>query len=281
MLKKILIAFAALMALVLGIGMVLPSKYRVERSTTIHAPAEAVYASVANLRRWRDWAPWNAERYPGNQWMFGGPEVGVGAVHSWSGEDVGTGTLSLTEADPRTGVAYEMSLEHGRYLMHGRISFEPAEPGTRVTWVDEGDLGGNPLLRYLRFPLESRLGGDLEDALAHLKKQVEERPLPAPVQASAPPPTPAPVQASAPAPMSAPSQPTVPPAAGVLAADAGVAAPSTSAPTPAAEPAPAAPVTSGVPAPTGELAPTGEPAPVESEPAAPAPASEGVTPTAP
>jgi hypothetical protein len=256
MLKKILIAFAALVALVLVIGLVLPSKYRVERSTTIQAPAEAVYASVANLKRWQDWAPWNAGKYPGNQWMFGGPEVGVGAVHSWSGEDVGTGTLSLTQADPKTGVAYDMSLEHGRYVMHGRISFEPADSGTRVTWVDEGDLGGNPLMHYLRFPLESRLGRDLEQALAQLKKQVEASPLRAEPK---PAPTPTPVEATAPASVPPPSQPAAPQADGT-------------------PPAPA-PASESPPATSETAAPTGEPTPGESAPVAPAPASEGVTQT--
>jgi hypothetical protein len=257
MLKKIFIAFVALVALVLVIGLALPSKYRVERSTTIHAPAEAVYASVANLKRWQDWAPWNAGKYPGNQWMFGGPEVGVGAVHSWSGEDVGTGTLSLTQADPKTGVAYDMSLEQGRYVMHGRISFEPADSGTRVTWVDEGDLGGNPLMHYLRFPLQSRLGRDLEQALAQLKKQVEASLLPVRPK---PEPTPAPAEATAPAPVPTAAQPTAPPGEGAPSAEAVKPAPTptASAPAPASE---SPPVTSETAAPTGEPK-HGEAAPV-------------------
>ncbi|MGZ3459125.1 MAG: hypothetical protein ACXU86_11555, partial [Archangium sp.] len=106
MLKRILLAFATLMGLALVIGLALPSKYRVERSTVINAPPEAIFSSVASLERWQDWMPWNAKRYPGTQWAFGGPEVGAGAVSSWSGEQVGNGTLRLTEAG-RMGVAYQ------------------------------------------------------------------------------------------------------------------------------------------------------------------------------
>jgi len=281
MLKKILIAFAAWVALVLAVGFVLPSKYRVERSTTIHAPAEAVYAQVAQLERWQDWAPWNARKYPGNQWMFGGPAVGVGAVRSWSGEDVGTGTLSLTQADPKTGVAYDMSLEDGRYLLHGRISFTPEGEGTRVTWVDEGDLGGGPLVHYLRFPLQSRLGGQLEEALAQLKKRVEAGPLPV---ATKPEPTPAPVQATAPSREPAPAP--VAPAGGSPSAPPSTEGPPASSPggggAPTGEPSQVAPGTS---------TPTVEPAPVEAPPVPPAsepapaptsaPADAQATPTTP
>ena len=287
MLKKILIASATLVGLLLAIGLVLPSTFRGERSMTVQAPPEAVYPSVANLERWREWGPWRAEKYPGSQWTFGGPQEGVGAVHSWSGGSVGNGTLSLTQADPKTGVAYDMSVEHGRYLVHGRISFAPEGQGTRVTWVDEGGVGGNPLARYLVPLIRSRLGGYLEAGLAGLAKRVESSPLPA----SAPPePAPAPVpveQAEAPAQPSTPAPsaplpvedaqagaptvegspvaapPVVPPVEAAHAPDAGEGtAPVAVPPTPEGEAAPASP---------GTVVPSSEPVPAEASPTVPAP----------
>ncbi|WP_375767906.1 SRPBCC family protein [Archangium gephyra] len=282
MLKKILIASATLVGLLLVIGLVLPSKFRVERSTTLKAPPEAVYAYVANLQRWREWAPWRAEKYPDSQWMFGGPEVGVGAVHSWSGGNVGNGTLSLTEANPKTGVAYDMSVEHGRYLLHGRISFTPEGQGTRVTWVDEGDVGGSPLAHYLVPFIRSRLGRYLEEGLAGLAKRVEADSLPAGPQAE-PVPAPAPVdQASAPVKPPASEQPppavvgaqapaapaegspgAVPPVEAAQVPDAGEVAP----------PAVVSPVPEGGPAPVSPrpAAPSGELVPTEASPTVPAP----------
>ncbi|OJT26774.1 hypothetical protein BO221_01745 [Archangium sp. Cb G35] len=282
MLKKILIASATLVGLLLAIGLVLPSTFRVERSMTIQAPPEAVYPYVANLERWREWGPWRAEKYPGSQWTFGGPQEGVGAVHSWSGGSVGNGTLSLTQADPKTGVAYDMSVEHGRYLVHGRISFAPEGQGTRVTWVDEGGVGGNPLAHYLVPLIRSRLGGYLEEGLAGLAKRVESSPLPA----SAPPePAPAPVpveQAEAPVPAApVPSAPppvevahapdagegtapvAVPPVEAAHAPDAGEGtAPVAVPPTPEGEAAPASP---------GTVVPSSEPVPAEASPTVPVP----------
>jgi hypothetical protein len=279
MLKKILIASATLVGLLLAIGLVLPSTFRVERSMTLQAPPEAVYPYVASLERWREWAPWRAEDYPGSQWVYGGPAVGVGAVHSWSGGSVGNGTLSLTEANPKTGVAYDMSVEHGRYLLHGRISFAPEGQGTRVTWVDEGDVGGNPLAHYLVPLIRSRLGRYLEAGLAGLAKRVESG------AAARPEPAPAPVaveQAEAPAPPSAPVPATPPPAEGSpvaapLAEGSPVAVPPVEAAQvpDAGELAPPAVVT---PAPEGEVAPgapdagvpSGELAPAEASPSVPA-----------
>lgn len=296
MLKKILIAFATLVGLLLVIGFALPSRFRVERSTTIQAPPEAIYPYVANLQRWQEWAPWNAKKYPDSQWMFGGPQAGVGAVHSWSGGRVGNGTLSLTEADPKTGVAYDMSVEHGRYLLHGRISFAPEGQGTRVTWVDEGDVGGSPLAHYLVPFIRSRLGRYFEEGLANLEKKVEAG---SPVVGTRPEPTPAPVvveqptapaQSPAPVPSAPPAtedaQAAVPPTEGSLVAvppaevaqapDAGEVAPPVAVP-----PAPEGTV---APASPGTAAPSSEPAPVEASPtvppSTPAPAAgEAASPT--
>ncbi|MFY0571285.1 SRPBCC family protein [Archangium lansingense] len=286
MLKKILIAFATLVGLLLVIGFALPSKFRVERSTIIQAPPEVIYGHVANLERWQEWGPWSAKKYPGSNWTYGGPQVGVGAVHSWSGGSVGNGTLSLTQADPKTGVVYDMSVEHGRYLLHGSISFTPEGQGTRVTWVDEGDVGASPLAHYLVPLIRSRLGRYLEEGLANLGKQVEAsfsplvaepEPTPEPVpveQAEAPaqPSTPAPsapppaegAQAGAPTVEGSPvtGSPAVPPAEVAHAPDAGeVAPPVVVPPAPEGEAAPSSP---------GTTAPSGEPTPAEASPTVPA-----------
>ncbi|ATB43298.1 hypothetical protein CYFUS_008778 [Cystobacter fuscus] len=171
--KKILIAFASLLGLLLVIGLLLPTTYRVERSLLILAPPEAVYARVAQPRHWGEWTPWNTERYPGGQWMFGGPELGAGSVRTWEGGPLGRGTLSLSEADPKTGVAYQASLDGGRFSARGRISLASVEGGTQVTWVDEGSLGRSPLRRYLAPFIRSRLGAGIEQGLGRLKQVVE------------------------------------------------------------------------------------------------------------
>lgn len=304
MLKKILIAFATVAGLVLAIGLVLPSKYRVERSTVLQAPPEALYRHVASLQRWQEWAPWNVKRYPGSQWTFGGPEEGVGAVRSWSGEDVGQGTLSLTEADPKTGVVYEVSVAQGRYLARGRISFAPEGSGTRVTWVDEGGIGGNPLAHYLVPLLRSRLGADMEEGLARLAKVAREHslpgaptpePAPAPVeQASAEPPPPPATEQAAPVPTPAPAvegSPRAAPATEGTGTQVAAPAPATEGSSGAA-PAETPPVTAATTPPTGEpvvpqgtAAPSGEqPVPAQTPPTgetAPATTNATSTPSPP
>ena len=62
MVKKILLGLAAILA-VLVIGFVIvvavqPSTFRVERTATMAAPAEEIFAQVNDFHRWEDWSPW-------------------------------------------------------------------------------------------------------------------------------------------------------------------------------------------------------------------------------
>ena len=296
MLKKILIALASLMALVLVVGLALPSRLHVERSITVRAPPDAVYARVSDLARWREWTPWGTDGTRDTQWVLGGPPQGVGSVRSWKGPQ-GEGTLSLTQADPRTGVTYDASVKGGP-LMHGRITFTAVEGGTRVSWTEVAHVGASPVIHYLVPFIEARLGADFERSLERLQKQVEESPPPpvtpepvpqAGVPAPVATPTPAPVETphvgsppaeTAQAPGAAPTAaPSSAPASAPETSPVAVTPPSEGTPPPGANetaaPATAPPASGGepapVPAPTQKADASGEPAPSTSAPAVASP----------
>ena len=74
MLKKIVIALAAIIAIFLIVVAMQPSEFRVERSTKIAAPAKTVFAQVNDLHKWDAWSPW-VEARSGCQDRFRGTEV--------------------------------------------------------------------------------------------------------------------------------------------------------------------------------------------------------------
>ena len=57
------------------------STFRVERSTTIDAPPEAVYPHLADFHRWTSWSPWEGLD-PDMSRTYSGPDAGVGAVYA-------------------------------------------------------------------------------------------------------------------------------------------------------------------------------------------------------
>src|SRR5919106_1023558 len=118
MAKKILIAVAVLVAAFFGVGLLLPAEQLVGRSVTINAPPETIYTHVDSPRSW-GWSPWSASRLPGARIRYEGPETGVGAQVVWQHEPTGDGKLSLTKADPRRGVTYQMSMNSDPYTASG------------------------------------------------------------------------------------------------------------------------------------------------------------------
>ncbi len=81
-LKRLLIAVVAIVALVVVIGLLLPRTRHLERSIEIDAPASVVFAQINGFRHFNDWSPFVAVM-PKASYAFEGPEFGVGSKISW------------------------------------------------------------------------------------------------------------------------------------------------------------------------------------------------------
>lgn len=156
-----------LLALI-AVSVFLPSTWRVSRETLIRGDAQEVFRLVADLQEWDRWTHW-----PDLEGLEAGPESGAGARRSWDDPSYGDGVLTITAIQPPTAVAYTVLVEAGSIRIEGLFSFFPEPGGTRVHWVEEGDFGWNPLLRYMALGIDRMQGTELERALDRLKSIVE------------------------------------------------------------------------------------------------------------
>ena len=174
--KKLLFGFAGLILTLLLAGWLLPSRQRIERSIILNGKPEAVFALTATLKRWPDWTAWTTNRFPDLTLRFAGPDTGPGATMMAAGKSSGDGTVKITAADPGSGLAYTLDFNHGTQMFTGSIRHGNAPGGLHVTWTLEADLGMNPLKRWGGLAMGSLMGGDMEQGLANLKRQVERTP---------------------------------------------------------------------------------------------------------
>lgn len=151
-----------------------PDTYRIERSLATTAAPEVVYATVEDLRQFSRWSPWDG-RDPNLQRTFLGPERGPGARLSWQGNpEVGSGTMSITQATPPKALRYLVVLERPwRATIENDFGFVTADTGATVTWVVSGKLGFWAKLFTLFDDPDGRVGKDLETGLGKLKALVE------------------------------------------------------------------------------------------------------------
>jgi uncharacterized protein YndB with AHSA1/START domain len=171
-LKYILIGLVALVVLVLAVGFALPAKYHVERSLEIKAPAERVYGLVSDPKQWATWAVWN-KRDPAMKVAYSGAPSGAGAKWSWESKTEGSGEMEFTRADPPKLIGYKLYFPDFGTTATGTLVLVPAGEGTRITWSNDGDMGGNPLMHYFALFMDKMVGPDFEAGLWGLKARAE------------------------------------------------------------------------------------------------------------
>jgi uncharacterized protein YndB with AHSA1/START domain len=171
-LKRVLMAFGALLALLVLVAYLLPRHVELDRSVVIAAPAEDIYPLIVEPRRFQEWSPWY-EKDPNASYTYEGPARGVGASMRWAGNsDVGEGSQTVVKAEENRRV--ETSLDFGSQgTAEASFTLTPEDGGTRVVWGFMTDLGFNPLSRWFGLFFERLLGPEYEQGLANLKRKVE------------------------------------------------------------------------------------------------------------
>lgn len=171
--KKAAILFTLLIvatAIFVGVGYLLPDSYEVERSLRIDHPSAQVHAPLTNLERWPDWSAL-ARHDPEATFDWSSEKVGVGARMAWKSETQGFGQLSITASDPEKGVWFDLELQ-GTSRAKGAILFSGNGQSTEVTWIERGQLGSNPIVRWKGPLMDSALGPVFEENLLNLAELV-------------------------------------------------------------------------------------------------------------
>ena len=105
--------------------------YTVQRSATIDAPPERVYAHIIDFQQWAAWSPWD-DMDPSMNKTYSGADSGVGARYAWSGNrKVGQGNMEITGATQPSSIeiALEFLKPSRRATQHGsRCSHPVAGP---------------------------------------------------------------------------------------------------------------------------------------------------------
>src|SRR2546430_11886856 len=135
MLKKFLIAIAAIIVVFVVVVALQPSEFRIVRSATISAPAPAVFAQVNDFHNWEAWSPW-AKLDPAAKSSFEGAPAGKGAAFAWAGNSkVGEGRMTITESRPGELVRLKPEfLKPFQATKTAEFTFKPEGERTAVTW---------------------------------------------------------------------------------------------------------------------------------------------------
>lgn len=175
--KKILIGLLVLIAVLMVIGFFLPAKFHAERSAVISGKPEQVFALINKLENWSKWDPWH-KMDPNWKITWGDTTEGLGGSYAWESENsnVGNGHMRICESNPNEKVVLEMYFMEDNEPAFGSFTLSPDGEGTKVVWALDGDMGMNPVKRWMGMMMGSMIGPMFEQGLADMEKAVKEMP---------------------------------------------------------------------------------------------------------
>jgi uncharacterized protein YndB with AHSA1/START domain len=174
MLRMIAVVVAIAAAALLALAAMQPDMFRVQRSTTIAAPAARVFPLIDDFRRWTAWSPFETMD-PTMRRTYGPTTAGTGATYAWEGEGrSGAGRMTIVDSTPpsRVGIVLEF-LRPIENRAATTFTLRPQGDATLVTWTMESPNPFLVKLMHLFFDAEKLVGEDFARGLAALKAAAE------------------------------------------------------------------------------------------------------------
>jgi uncharacterized protein YndB with AHSA1/START domain len=174
MLKTILLTVAAVIAALLIYAATKPDAFRIQRSTTIAAPPDKVFALINDLRQFNTWNPF-AKMDPQSVITYDATTAGVGGAYNWQGEKSGAGRMQIAESVPAQRVTAKLDFTKP-FEAHNLVDFTVQAQGDKsstVTWAMHGPMPYLNRLMTIFFDMDKTVGKDFEAGLANLKALAE------------------------------------------------------------------------------------------------------------
>ena len=170
MLKNIIYSAVALAGALLLYAATKPDTFHVQRSISIQAPPEKIFAVLNDFHQSPAWSPYE-QKDPAMKRVFSGPESGKGAVYQFEGnKEVGKGRLTITETIPSSKVVLALDM-YEPFEGHNVVEYTLNAKGgsTDVTWAIHGQQPYIGKVISLFIDCDKMIGKDFEVGLANLK----------------------------------------------------------------------------------------------------------------
>lgn len=147
-----------------------PNTFRLQRSLTIKAAPETIYAHIDDFHKWSEWSPWD-KLDPDMKRIYGGAASGTGATYAWSGNGkAGTGSMTIKEAEPASRLRIALDFEKPFKASNtAEFLFQAQGDSTIVSWAM---FGPSPFMSKVMgtiFNMDALVGKDFEKGLQSLK----------------------------------------------------------------------------------------------------------------
>ena len=151
-----------------------PDTLTVQRSASIKAAPDKIFALINDFDQWAAWSPYE-KKDPAMKRTRSGAPKGKGAVYAWEGnKDVGKGRMEIAETQPPAKVTINLDFEKP-FEGHNTVVFtiEPKGDLTNVTWAMSGRSAYIAKVIGIFISMDKMIGDDFEAGLASMKAVAE------------------------------------------------------------------------------------------------------------
>ena len=174
MFKIIAIVTVALLVGLLIFAATKPDTFRVQRSVSIKAPPEQIFALINDFHEWGNWSPWEKMDLSMKK-THSGAASGKGAIYEWQGNNkVGTGRMEIIESAPSTRILVKLDfLKPMEAHNIAEFTLQPQGDNTQLTWAMYGPAPFISKLMQVFASMDSLVGKDFEKGLSNIKAIAE------------------------------------------------------------------------------------------------------------
>jgi uncharacterized protein YndB with AHSA1/START domain len=118
-----------------------PDTFQVQRTVTIKAPPEKIFALIGDVHRWGIWSPYE-KLDPAMRRTLSGAAEGKGSIYEWDSDSrAGRGRMEITNASPPSQVTIKLDFVKP-FESHNTVNFtlRPQGESTNVTWAMQGPI---------------------------------------------------------------------------------------------------------------------------------------------
>lgn len=151
-----------------------PDTFHVQRTASIKASPDKIFAYINDLHAWEAWSPY-AKLDPAMKTRYSGTASGAGSVYEWEGNSqIGAGRVTITDTTPPKQMAIKLDM-FKPFAASNDVTFtlQPNGDATDVTWAMDGRNNFMSKLMSLFFNMDKMVGGQFEEGLANLKALAE------------------------------------------------------------------------------------------------------------
>ena len=174
---KLFKIFLTIYLIIFGIVVIsrfFPHTYSIERSIIINKPVHETFVFMSDFKNWEKWSLWNKSVDPSLGYFYNKKTGVVGAKQYFYADKLGKGHFEIIAITPDSSLSFILSINRNDHTANGTFVFtKESNNNTKLSWIDSGDVGNNPIKRFMIPMVKSNSEQNLDASLQQIKKVLE------------------------------------------------------------------------------------------------------------